>query len=392
LITVEAARHRILAAIERLPPEDVALSDALGRSLFRDLASAMHLPPFDCSAMDGFAVVAGPAAQLELVGESRAGTPSPVRLEPGQAIRISTGAVIPQGADAVVPVERASESGGRVAVEGSEPGAHIRRSGEDVRRGDLVLRAGARIGPAEIGVLASLGQATVECSARPHVAVLSNGDELVPPGVPLGPGQIHDSNAPAVAALAERAGADVVLVDRIADSEDAVRAGLKAAFDAADVVCICGGVSVGPHDHVKPALESLGVVEVFWGVRLQPGKPTWFGRTPEGKLAFGLPGNPVSAMVTFRLFAHPALRAMSGSDPGAGRGSAVLDSAVRRNPERDQAIRVRLRAADGGWVAEPTKAQGSHILTSMVGAAALAMIPAGDGELAAGERVALELL
>jgi molybdopterin molybdotransferase len=341
--------------------------------------------------MDGYAVVAGAGGELPVVGESRAGAPAAVALEPGQAIRISTGAQVPAGADAVVPVERTEASDGRVRIPDTSRGANIRLAGEDVREGELVLRAGSDLGPAELAVLASFGRDDVLSRLSPRVTVLATGDELVPPGRPLGPGQIRNSNATALAALAQRAGATVVENRIVPDEREATVAALGEALASADLVCVSGGVSVGPHDHVKPALAELGVEERFWGVRLKPGKPTWFGAR-EGVLVFGLPGNPVSAMVTFHLFARPALRALAGAEPGDTRASALLDAPVRRNPAREQVIRCRLAARDDGWHVEPTKEQGSHVLTSMVGAEAFALVPAGEGEFAPGSRVEIELL
>jgi molybdopterin molybdotransferase len=223
------------------------------------------------------------------------------------------------------------------------------------------------------------------------VAVVATGDELVPVGQPLGPGQIHDSNATTIAALATRAGAVAAGREGAGDERAGTVAALARALDAADVVCISGGVSVGPHDHVKPALAELGVEQVLWGVRLKPGKPFWFGAR-DGKLVFGLPGNPVSAMVTFLLFARPALLALQGTDPSATRSQAVLDAPISPSPDRAQAVRCRLRMADDGWHAEPTGPQGSHVLSSMVGAGALAIVPAGDRQIVAGERVVIEVL
>jgi molybdopterin molybdotransferase len=264
-------------------------------------------------------------------------------------------------------------------------------AGEDVQAGDKVLALGTTLGPAEVAVAASLGLAELSCAARPRVALLVTGDELVEPGMALEPGQIYSSNGWALAGLVERAGAEIVLRETVRDSAEHTRAGLARALDGADLVCVSGGVSVGEHDHVKSALAELGAEERFWGVKLKPGKPTWFGVRGE-TLAFGLPGNPVSAMVTFLLFARPALLALQGAPAEATRAEAELAEAVELNPEREQAVRVRLEPGPGGWLATPTGEQGSHQLTSMLGAAALALIPAGEGEAPAGERVIVELL
>jgi len=370
------------------------MAAALGRVLAEDVAAELDLPPFRSSAMDGFALVAGPAAELPVVGESRAGRPYEGIVEPGGAVQISTGAVVPDGADAVVPIERVEVADGRVRVPDTKPGANVREAGEDVRAGRLVLRAGTQLGPGELAMLTALGRETIACARRPRVAVLATGDELRAPGEPLGPGQIRNSNGVAIAAQSQVAGAEVALVDVVRDDRAATLAALRTALEAADVVCVSGGVSVGPHDHVKPALAELGVEELIWGVKLKPGKPFWFGVRDGARRnwVFGLPGNPVSATVTFRLFAHPALRALQGADPAAARSSAVLDAPVRRQADRDQAVRCRLTVASDGFHVEPTGPQGSHVLSSMLGAGALAVIPAGEGELAAGERVAIELL
>ncbi len=401
LLDVAMARESVLAAARPLPPEPVELTAALGRVLAEDVASDGALPPFDASAMDGFAVLAGEAAELEVVGESRAGHPADRALRPGEAIRISTGAVVPEGAEAVVPVERTESDDGigpadrrreRVHVPERSPGDHIRRSGEDVGAGELVLSAGVRLGPAEVAVLASLGRPEILCGPRPCVAVLVTGDELVEPGTPLGQGQIRDANAFALAAQAERAGARVVRRAVVADDLEATVAELAEALEIADAVCVSGGVSVGPHDHVKPALARLGVGERFWGVALRPGKPTWFGLR-DRTLVFGLPGNPVSAMVTFHLFARPALERLAGAaEPARPRAFAVLDETVARHPLRDQAVRCTVTVASDGWHVRPTGPQGSHVLTSMLRADALAVIPAGEGEVPAGDRVDVELL
>jgi molybdopterin molybdotransferase len=288
-------------------------------------------------------------------------------------------------------VERTREEGDRVRFERVPRGANIRRSGEDVHQGDRVIESGADLGPAEVAMLAALGRDEVSCGGMPRVAVLVTGDELVAPGEPLGPGQIRNSNAYGIAAQASRAGARVVLRSQVRDEPGATREALASALDAADVVCVSGGVSVGRHDHVKHALAELGVRERFWRVRLKPGKPTWFGERDE-KLVFGLPGNPVSAMVTFHLFARPALRRMAGADPAERYATAVLDVPLARHPGRAQVIRCRLHTEPDGWHATPTGDQGSHVLSSMVGVDAFALVREGDTEVAAGTPIDVELI
>ena len=395
MISISEAREHVLAAVRPLPAEGVALAAALGRVLAEDVTSAIDLPPFDNSAMDGFAVVAGDEPELEVIGESRAGHPAAAAVRAGTAIRISTGAMLPAGATAVVPVERteALDGGGRVRVEPVADGANIRRAGEDVRASGTVLRRGAALGPAELGVAAAVGRAELACARQPRVALLVTGDELTDPGRPLGPGGIYSSNGYALAAQVERAGAALVSSERVPDSAEGTRAAIAAALDARpELVIVSGGVSVGPHDHVKGALAELGVEERFWGVSLRPGKPTWFG-VREPTLVLGLPGNPVSAMVTFHLFARPALAALQGADPSPRRATAVAAGPIRRNAKREQAVRVRLdSAADGPPRASLTGEQGSHMLTSLVGADGLALIPAGEGAVEAGERLEVELL
>jgi molybdopterin molybdotransferase len=391
LISIDEARARVLETVTRLGDEAVALEEGLGRVLAEEVTSPIAVPPFDSSAMDGFAVVAGPGAELEVIGEARAGRPWPGVLSPGSAVRISTGAVVPEGADAVVPVERAAAQPGRVSVPETRSGQNVRRAGEDIPLDGVVLQAGTTLGPAELGVAASVGRPTLRCAKRPRVHILVTGDELTEPGAALAPGAIYSSNEFALAALVERAGGTVERRATVPDDLQSSRAELGRALDEADVVIVSGGVSVGPHDHVKPALRELGVEEGFWGVSLRPGKPTWFG-TRAGTLAFGLPGNPVSAMVTFQLFARPALAALQGAAPDARRATARLEDSVARNPEREQAIRVRLLQSEDGLTARTTGPQGSHVLTSMIGADALALIAPGEGEAGAGERVEVELL
>jgi molybdopterin molybdotransferase len=321
LISVAEARAAVLGRVSGpLPAEPVTLADALGRVLAADAVASEDVPGFDNSAMDGYAVRAGDTAgagegkpvTLTLAAESRAGAPSERPVAPGEAFRISTGGALPEGADAVVRLEEASVEDGRIRFEVEvAPGRDIRRAGDDIRTGARVLRAGTPLGPAELGVLASLGVAEPSCARAPSVAVVCTGDELLAPEEPMRPGGVRNSNAYTVPALARWAGAEIASLERCPDEEGATREALERALRA-EVAVVCGGVSVGAHDHVKSALADLGAEEVFWGVALRPGRPTWFG-VHGGGLAFGLPGNPVSAFVTFVLFVRPALRALAGA-------------------------------------------------------------------------------
>jgi molybdopterin molybdotransferase len=415
----EAARKLVLAEAVPLAAEPVPLAESLGRVTAAEVRSKIAIQPFDNSAMDGYALRSadtGQGSRLRLVGESRAGHPATVAVGVGEAVWISTGAMLPEGADAVLPVEDSREEDGfMLPARPSRAGENVRRAGEDVGKGDLLLTAGERITAAEVAVLAAAGVPRVECYRRPRVALLGSGDELIPPGEPLAAGQIHDSNTYALTALLREAGADPVHVAHLPDDPTATREAIAPAlspelhqilvdmepeFDPVrkvDVLLVAGGVSVGRHDHVKGALAELGVEERFWRVAMRPGGPTWFGVFPgeEGSkaLVFGLPGNPVSAMVTFHLFARPALLAMTGRDPDAARSRAALAATYRKKPGKAHYLRCRLEPSEGGWVAHLTRpSQGSHVLTSMLAADALAAIPAGAEEVAAGERVEVELL
>jgi molybdopterin molybdotransferase len=393
LITIEQARRIVLGAVTLLGSEVISVADALGRVLAEDLTAKGDVPPFACSAMDGYAIKSGPAGRtFTVVAEARAGTPSDRSVSRGEATRISTGAALPQGADAVVRQEDVEEDGGRISVGVAVAAdANVRGAGEDLRAGAAVLGAGTSLGPAELGFAVAAGVGELTVARRPRVAILCTGDELRAPGDSLGPGQIHNSNAPMLEALTRRSGGRAQPAERVPDLADATAAALRRALETSDVVVVSGGVSVGPHDHVKPALQALGVRELFWGVALQPGKPTWFGERA-GKLVFGLPGNPVSSVVTFALFVAPALAALQGADPAPARQHATLGDAVKRNPGREQALRVRVERRDGAVVAVPNGPQGSHLVSSLVGADAIAFIPPGDGELPAGTTVVLEPL
>jgi molybdopterin molybdotransferase len=393
LITIEQAKQIVLDAVQPLGDERVAIADGLGRVLAQDVVAAGDVPPFACSAMDGYAIKAGPANRsLAVVGESRAGRPSDAAVGAAEAIRVSTGAALPSGAEAVIRQEDVERKGDAIRTTTETPaGTNIRRPGEDLQAGERVLRAGTVIGTAELGAAVAAGAGELVVARRPTVAILSTGDELRAAGEPLGPGEIHNSNALMLTALAVRAGAAALAAERLADDRRETQAGLQRALERADVVVVSGGVSVGPHDHVRPALGALDVTERFWGVALQPGKPTWFGER-DRKLVFGLPGNPVSTVVTFTLFARPALAALQGATPDGRRARARLGAAIKRNPGREQAVRVRLEDRDTSPVAIPNGPQGSHLVTSLLGADALAFIPAGEGELAPGTAVTVEYL
>jgi len=400
LIDIEEARRRVLERAAALPAERVPLREALGRVLAVEVGAADPVPGFDNSAMDGFAVrssdtaavARGVPVTLEVVDESRAGRPAARSVGPGEAIRISTGAMVPAGADSVVRVEDTSSRDRRVEIRVAvESGRNVRRAGEDVRRGEAVIAPGTPLGPAELGVIASVGLDAVECTRRPRICVITTGDELHEPGQPLGRGGVRNSNAYSVPALVERSGAEVASVETAPDEPAATRAAIERALDS-DLVVVCGGVSVGEHDRVREALAELGVEEVFWGVTLRPGKPTWFGTHPGGALVFGLPGNPVSAMVTFLLLGRPAVRALLGMSTRRRRATAILDEDYPKKPGRAHAVRCRLELRADGWHARTTGDQGSHVLTSMLGAEALALIPTERGDVRAGERVEIEPL
>jgi molybdopterin molybdotransferase len=400
LIEIEEARRLVTGRLSPLPAELVPLREALDRVLAVEVSAADPVPGFDNSAMDGFAVRAADTASasgeapvtLDVVDESRAGRPAARQVRPGEAILISTGAMVPVGADSVVRLEDTNSRDGRVEIGVPvEAGRDVRRAGEDVHRGETVVRPGTVLGPAELGVIASVGRDAIECTRRPGVCVLTTGDELREPGEPLGPGGVRNSNAHSVSALVVRAGGEVGRVETVPDEPTATLRAIERALDF-EVVVICGGVSVGEHDHVRPSLAELGVEEVFWEVALRPGRPTAFGTHPGGALVFGLPGNPVSAMVTFILLARPAIEALLGSNPGRQRATAILDEDYAKKPGRAHAVRCRLELAEDGWHARTTGEQGSHVLTSMLGAEALALIPTDSGSVSAGERVEIELL
>jgi molybdopterin molybdotransferase len=400
LISIEEARSRVLAEAIPLPPETVPLPDALGSVLAEDIIASHDVPPFDNSGMDGYAVhvvdivEATPSApaRLPIVDTIAAGHVAQAPLAAGQAARIMTGAPVPAGADTVVQSELTSEEDGYVLI--NEPlkrGKNIRRAGEDVGRGDRVLAAGTPLGPAEIGVLASLGHPFVSVHKRPRVAVISTGSELVEVDQPLGPGQIRNSNSYSISALCRQMGVEAVPFGIVPDDYEATRRAIAAGLEY-DVLLTSGGVSVGRFDFVKDVQDELGVQRRLWGVAMKPGKPLAFGvrgRT----LVYGLPGNPVSAMVSFELFVKPALlRLMGHRRTTKPLYTAVIEEDISNPDGRVYVVRVRAWREDGTWHVSSTGAQGSGILKSMVGANGLAFVAGGSRGVRAGEQVEFLLL
>jgi molybdopterin molybdotransferase len=365
--------------------ESVPIAAAGGRASAEDVRACVDLPPFASSAMDGFAVRAADLpGTLRVVGESAAGTPFGGSLEAGGAVAISTGAVVPEGADAVVPIENVSKHDNAVDIARSaEPGAHVRLRGGDVAAGEVVVPAGVTLTPARLAAAAASGIAELSCVRRPRVTVLATGSELVDPGESLQPGQIYSLM---LSTSLTAAGAEVVTRRPVADDEEALRQTLERGL-ATDVLVTSGGVSVGEHDLVRAVEVALGVEEVFWRVAMKPGKPVSFGVRGE-TLVFGLPGNPVSALVGCELFVKPALRALQGlGDPLPRFEPGRLAVGLWRNEERDEFVRARSRVDGEVLVLEPVTGQESHMIVRSGAADALVHIPRGNGELAAGSIV-----
>jgi molybdopterin molybdotransferase len=388
LISFEEAQRLVLERVTVLPSESVGLSEAFGRFSAEDVAATVDLPPFASSAMDGFAVRAEDTpGMLPVALHVAAGAPAPRGLEPGEAMGIATGGAVPAGADSVIPVEYVVQHDNEIEIrEHVEPGANVRPAGGDVRRGEPVVAAGMRLGAAQVGALAAAGVAELLCTRRPRAAVVATGSELRSPGERLGPGQIYEANTAILDAQLRSEGADVERLPAVADDREAHRNAIERGL-AADVLLTTGGVSVGPHDLVREVEAELGVEEVFWGVSVKPGKPISFGVRGE-TLVFGLPGNPVSALVGFELFVRPALRALQGArDPLPHWEPGLLATAVRRNPARDELVRARTSRTGTAVSIEPLTGRESHMIARAAAADALALVPHGEGELPAGAPV-----
>ncbi|MGH2386255.1 MAG: molybdopterin molybdotransferase MoeA, partial [Candidatus Limnocylindria bacterium] len=379
MLMVDEALDRLLADLRLTDVERVALADGPGRvPAAPPVVASIDVPPFANSAMDGFALrFADGDAPRRVVGESRAGGPLAPAVETGTAVRIMTGAPMPDGADTVVPIEEATERDGMVVVEvAPSSGTHVRRAGLDIGGGQPVPLPRVPLSPSAIGLLAAMGQANVNVHRRPRVAILSTGDELCDVGAPLGHGQIYDANAPALAAAVAEAGGEPVVLARAPDDPEAIRATVQSAVESADLFIASGGVSVGEHDHVRGVIERLGTLD-FWRIAVQPGKPLAFGRIGEVPV-IGLPGNPVSALVTFEVFARPMLRAMLGlAGDGRLRVSARVTEAIGKDPARRAYLRVRIERGEDGYMAASAGGQGSSQLLPLASANALLVVPEG---------------
>jgi len=393
MLEIREAQERILSAFSPLTGEEVGLEEALGRYLAAPLMAREDAPPFSNSAMDGYAVrasdVAGASREapvvLQVVGESKAGDSPDDRLAQGAAMRIFTGAPMPEGADAIVMQEDTERDAEAVRIFFPSPaGHHVRVRGEDTQSGSVLLAAGHGISAGAVGLLSSQGYARVSVHRRPRVAILSTGDELRRIDAPPTPGTIVDSNRYALAAQVREAGAEPWPLPSVGDDLDATVARLEEALHA-DVVITTGGVSVGDHDHVRTAFEKVGIEADFWKVRIKPGKPLTFGTRGTTPI-IGLPGNPVSAMVTFHVFVLPGLRRMLGDPRPHGRSFLVrLGHDHRRKPGRPELARAEVEVGPEGPVATLSSRQGSGAMSSVASAEALVLLPADRAEIHTGD-------
>jgi molybdopterin molybdotransferase len=394
MIPAEEAFRLIAAHSPALPAESAPLSEACGRVLAEDLLAREDLPSFDNSAMDGYAV-SGPAESWRVRETLPAGSRPPAPLADGEAARVMTGAPVPPGAAAVVMRELVSDRpDGRVSsARPPRPGENIRPRGEDVRAGEALLSRGHRLRPYEVGLLAAQGWVDVPVHRRPRVAVLSTGDELVDAASSLRPGQIRNSNGPALAAAVARWGAVPVPRGAAADDPVLLRSAFSSALAAADVLLVTGGVSVGDFDHTRSALEEIGVRTVFWRVAMKPGKPLYFGTSGE-KLVFGLPGNPVAALVCVEEFIRPALETMQGFSPGhpSYHLEGVLENDYPKEPGRRLYLFCRASGEDGGFRLRALRPQGSAMLGMARHANALAVVPVDSAGIKVGDRLAFRWL
>ncbi len=392
MIAVEEAQEHVLAEVATLGTEMVVFSEALGRVLREDVRASADVPQADNTAMDGYAVraedIADPPVRLRVIEDLPAGSVATKRVERGTAVRIMTGALIPDGADTVAHVEITDGGNETVTVRQSlRAGTNVRRRGEDMQAGDVVLGDGTPIGAAEVGVLASVHKSVVRVARRPAVAIISTGDEIVDVDEPQPFGKVVNSNAYSLAALAREAGALPRMIGIVRDDRAATIAAIESALES-DVIISSGGVSVGAYDFVKDALDALGAQTKFWQVAMKPGKPVVLSRV-RGRLYFGLPGNPVSCMVSFILFIAPALRKAMGQRANLlpPTVSVRMMGPLKSRGDRRNYLRVRVVARDGELAAFPMTAQGSGVSTSMVQANGLAVVDMGITAIEAGSLV-----
>jgi len=395
MILLEEALKKLTPKAGPLEVEEVPVLKSLGRVLREDIKSPLTIPPFNKSAMDGYAVksadVAGASStspvELEVLEDIPAGHVGKQRLKKGAAARIMTGAPIPAGADAVVMVEYTERTNGGVLImKEAKKGGNIAPAGEDVKKGQRVVRAGVVIGAAEMGMIASTGRSRIKVGRKPKVAVLSTGSEVVAPGQQLNPGRIYDSNGYSLTGLAVARGADAKFLGIAPDRKGALEQKINRARDC-DVLILSGGVSVGDYDLAQDILLGLGVKKLFWKVLIKPGMPIFAG-TRGKRFVFGLPGNPVSCMVTFELFVRPVLDVMLGKrEMGPRRGRAILADDARIKPDRRKFLRGKLKEIDGRLEVSLFPVQRSGVLRSMVEADVLVDVPHGVTKLNAGAEV-----
>ncbi|MCA1713319.1 MAG: molybdopterin molybdotransferase MoeA [Actinobacteria bacterium] len=396
--TVAEHLASVLQVVQPLSPLELGLMDAHGCVLTEDVVAPAPLPGFDNSAMDGYAVriedLAKVPVSLPVVGDVAAGPASPLRVQPGLCVRIMTGAMLPAGADAVVPLEWTDGGVAQVRIDRRpDVGAYIRRAGEDVAAGDVVLPAGSHLGASQIGLAAAVGRSRLVVRPRPRIVVVSTGSELVEPGEPVGPGQIQDSNSPALTAAALEAGAIAYRVGIVPDDPRRLADTLEDQLVRADILVTSGGVSVGAYDVVKEVLSRLGTVS-FDKVAMQPGMPQGFGTIgPDRTPVFGLPGNPVSALVSFETFVRPAIRTMLGAVPiERPRVTAISDVRLDSPPGKRSFLRVALEVRNGAYHVSPVSGAGSHLLAGMARANALAVVPEDVTRVEAGQSVEVVVL
>jgi molybdopterin molybdotransferase len=396
MIRVPEALVAILSRVSALGSERIMINQALGRVLAEDIVSDVTIPPLDNSAMDGYAVrvadIAALPARLRVIGDLPAGSRSQVPVECGEALRIMTGAPVPDGADVVIKQEVTRRDGDYVEILESEPVAtNIRFAGEDIKAGDTVIASGVQLSPAHIGVLASIKRASISVCQRPRVAILSTGDELVDIDGNLGDGKIVNSNSYSLAALVQQNGGTPIMLGIAHDTPEDLRACFEQGMHA-DIIISSGGVSVGDYDFVKDVLQDMGAEMSFWKVAMRPGRPLAFamiGNTP----VFGLPGNPVSTMISFEQFVRPAMRKMSGQQNLFRRIlSAVADESVETRTGLTYFLRCRVHRETDGYHARTTGAQGSGILMSMAEANALMVVSETVGSVHKGDRVEVQIL